>query len=122
MIKLAIIGAYGQVGQEFTKQLAANQPIYLGHTDIEVADRASVEFCLERLNYDAVINLAAFHNTDQCEEEQGLAFAVNATGACNVARVAAKDGKKVCFFSTDYVFGGDRNRRQPYTESDRAAC
>jgi dTDP-4-dehydrorhamnose reductase len=48
-----------------------------------------------------------------------LSFAVNATGAANVARAAAEIGAGVVFYSTDYVFGGEgRERGAPHRESD----
>jgi dTDP-4-dehydrorhamnose reductase len=67
---------------------------------------------------DWVINTAAFHRVDDCELNPTLAFAVNATGAGNVARAAAETGAGVVFYSTDYVFGGaGQPRHQPHTES-----
>jgi dTDP-4-dehydrorhamnose reductase len=56
---------------------------------------------------------------DDCEEDPTSTFAVNATGALNVARAAADIGSGVAFYSTDYVFGGEgRERDHPYVEQD----
>lgn len=120
-MRFAIIGANGQVGQEFAKHLARDEFIGLDVDELDVRDRESVRACLGPLSFDAVINLAAFHNVNGCEDDPAKAFAVNATGAFNVASVAAEMGKKVAFFSSDYVFGGEPARSTPYVETDIAA-
>lgn len=120
-MKLAIIGGYGQVGQEFQKHVPSGDLILLSHDQIEVADEDSVRSCLEGFDFDVVINLAAFHNTNQCEKYKEKAFLVNCIGAHNVARVSHDLNRKVVFFSTDYVFGLDSCRDTPYLESDIVA-
>lgn len=65
---------------------------------------------------DVVISAAAYTAVDQAEVEPELAFAVNATGAGEVARAAASVGAPVIHLSTDYVFDGTANR--PYREDD----
>lgn len=92
--------------------------IGLTHADIDVADGIGVSQVLREHQPDWVINTAAFHRVDDCELNPTLAFAVNATGAANVARAAAETGAGVVFYSTDYVFGGEgRARHDPHTES-----
>ncbi len=76
---------------------------------------------LEEQRPEVVINCAALTNVDQCEDEPGPAFAVNAIGALNVARAAQEIGAAVVYISTDYVFGGDTTRELPYAEDDRPA-
>ena len=120
-MKYVIIGAKGQLGQEFAKLLSDDRIIALDIEEIDVSVRESVETVLGKLTFDAVINLAAFHNVNGCEDSPDQAFAVNATGAYNVAEVAGSMGKKVAFFSSDYVFGGDTVRSTPYTENDHPA-
>jgi dTDP-4-dehydrorhamnose reductase len=63
-----------------------------------------------------VINTAAFHKTDQCEEEPLKTFSVNALGARNVATITKEIGATAVFISTDYVFDG--TKKEPYTEDD----
>ncbi len=92
--------------------------IGLTHADIDVTDGVGVSRIVREQNPDWVVNTAAFHRVDDCELNPGLAFAVNATGAANVARAAAEIGAGVVFYSTDYVFGGeDRPRHDPHPES-----
>ena len=65
---------------------------------------------------DAVVNTAAFHRTDECEEKPELAMAVNALGAYNVAAAARERGATIAFLSSDFVFDGSKSTA--YVESD----
>ncbi|MHC4067363.1 MAG: dTDP-4-dehydrorhamnose reductase [Planctomycetota bacterium] len=117
-MRLAVIGAAGQVGQEFTKCLAKDALVPLAREQVDVVDSASVDACIDRLDCEVIINLAAFHDVNGCESNIEKAFQVNAVGAGNVARAAAREGRKLVYFSSDYVFRGDVERRAPYRESD----
>ena len=66
-----------------------------------------------------VINCAAWTDVDGAEEAEEAAFAVNGTGAGNVAAAAAEVGASVVYVSTDYVFDGAKGA--PYVESDQPA-
>lgn len=115
-MRIAVIGGTGQVGREFAKFVPADALQVFGSTDVQVEDRASVDAVFERISADVVVNLAAFHHTDQCEGDPARAFAVNAAGAAHVAAAARDRGLKTCFFSSDYVFGGDAARSVPCDE------
>ena len=117
-MKLAVIGAAGQVGQEFTKCLEADTFVPLTRDQVNVVDPASVDACIDRIDCDVIINLAAFHDVNGCEDDIEKAFQVNAVGAGNVAQAAARGDRKLVYFSSDYVFGREDNRRTPYLESD----
>jgi dTDP-4-dehydrorhamnose reductase len=65
-----------------------------------------------------VINTSAFHKVDVCEDEPAASFAVNSTGAYNLARLAAELDFTLVHFSSDYVFDG--GARAPYAEDDLA--
>ena len=62
----------------------------------------------------AIVNCAAYTAVDRAESELEIAFAVNATGAQNVARASADARIPLIHISTDYVFGGSADK--PYTE------
>ena len=60
-----------------------------------------------------IINCSAYTNVDLAEQEISQAFAVNAEGPANLAKVARG---KIIHVSTDYVFDGMQNC--PYLETD----
>jgi dTDP-4-dehydrorhamnose reductase len=117
-MRFAVIGAAGQLGQEFPKHLPGESfvPLDLGELDVRSLD--SVRACLSKLEFDVAVNLAAFHQVDACEDQPEPTFMTNSAGAANVARVCRELGRKTCFFSTDYVFGADAGRKAPYLEGD----
>ena len=115
-MKIAVIGSTGQLGTELMKTLNDDHELVgLTHQDIEVADYDSC-LILKEHRPDIVINTAAFHKTDQCEEEPLKTFSVNALGARNVALVSKEIAATTVFISTDYVFDG--SKKKPYTEDD----
>jgi dTDP-4-dehydrorhamnose reductase len=64
-----------------------------------------------------VINTAAFHDVEKCENEPVKAFEVNALGARNLAEVCNDVNAALMHISTDYVFDG--KKRAPYVETDK---
>ena len=117
-MKVAVIGSTGQLGQDLM-WMFGEEAVGFAHEDLDVTDEESVASAVRSAEPDWVLNTAAYHRVDDCETNPTLTFAVNATGALNVARAAAAVGSGVAFFSTDYVFGGeDRERGRPYEEGD----
>jgi len=62
--------------------------------------------------YDLVLHAAAWTDVDGAEANASGAEAVNVLGTRNIAA----SGAPVVYFSTDYVFDGEK--REPYLESD----
>jgi dTDP-4-dehydrorhamnose reductase len=117
-LKVAVIGAPGQLGQDLMR-VFDEDAVGFAHQDLDVTDEASVASAISSAEPDWVLNTAAFHRVDDCETNPTSTFAVNAVGALNVARAAADVGSGVVFYSTDYVFGGEeRERDHPYEEGD----
>jgi dTDP-4-dehydrorhamnose reductase len=65
-----------------------------------------------------VINCAAYNFVDRAESEAAAAFAVNAWGVRDLARLCQELDCLLVQFSTDHVFGLDDQRRTPWTETD----
>ena len=115
-MKIMIIGSTGQLGTDLVKALRGkHEVIGLTHQDLEVTDYNSC-LILKKDRPDIIINTAAFHKTDQCEDEPLKAFSVNAVGARNIATVSKEIEATATFISTDYVFDG--SKKEPYTEDD----
>ena len=121
-MRVALIGANGQLGSDLAKVLGAVHDLApLTHADVEVTDPDSVEAMMQGLRPALVLNMAAFHKVDVCEEEAERAFAVNVHGVRNVALACRAHGAVLGHVSTDYVFGGDKARSTPYVETDLPA-
>ncbi len=98
-MRIAVIGSTGQLGTDLVKTLDdGHEVIGLTHSDIEVSDYNSC-LILKEYKPDVIINTAAFHKTDQCEEEPLKAFAVNTLGARNVALISKELGATAVFIS-----------------------
>ncbi|WP_048150689.1 dTDP-4-dehydrorhamnose reductase [Palaeococcus ferrophilus] len=113
-MKVAIIGANGQLGSDLVK-VFGEDAIPLTHKDLDVTDFESLKI-LKELKPDVIINTAAYHKTDECEENPEKTFLVNSVGARNVALVSSEIEAIDIYISTDYVFSGTKG--EPYTEED----
>jgi len=117
-MKVAVIGANGQLGQDVTSAFAAqgHEVAALNHSEMAVESSESVRAALDACRPELVINTAAFTNVDRCEDEAIQAFVINAAGARNVALAAQALGAKLIQISTDYVFDGEKG--SAYVETD----
>ena len=120
-MKIAVIGANGQLGSDVCAafQQAGHNVAALNHEQIELASPDSAQAALEAARPELVVNTAAFHNVEKCETDAAAAFAVNALGARNLARVTSRLGAALMHISTDYVFDGGKST--PYVEQDAPA-
>jgi dTDP-4-dehydrorhamnose reductase len=88
----------------------------LTHADIELSSLDSVRACLGMQAVDVVVNTAAMHHVENCEQQPAKAYAVNAIGARNLALVTRELEAALVHVSTDYVFDGVKG--EPYVEND----
>lgn len=116
-MRVAVIGANGQLGTDICNQFSPKHEISaLNHEDIEISDLDSCRTVLGSIKPDLVINTAAYHNVPLCEENETLSFQINGIGALNLAKAAEHDNFSLAHISTDYVFDGAK--RSPYVEED----
>jgi dTDP-4-dehydrorhamnose reductase len=117
---VAVIGANGQLGSSLVKALAKRRIgcVALTRRQADVTDIATLRDALGKHRPRIVINTAAYHRVDLCEDTPGDTFLVNAVGAHNVALAAREISAVPVYISTDYVFDG--TQRTPYRESDPA--
>jgi dTDP-4-dehydrorhamnose reductase len=119
-MRYAVLGAAGQLGRDLCPRLPG-EVIALSRTGSPIIDLArpeSLRTLFEDVRPDAVINCAAYNFVDRAESEPQEAFAVNAWGIRELARLCRDHNCLLVHFSTDYVFGLDSTRRQPWTETD----
>jgi dTDP-4-dehydrorhamnose reductase len=115
-MRIALIGADGQLGADLMKTLSGQEVADLYYPDFDVTQPEATREQLASIGPQAVINTAAFHRVDECEDRPDQALAVNALAVLNLARVCRDLGCALVHFSTDYVFDGRKGR--PYLEED----
>jgi len=118
-MKILVTGANGQVGSEL--QAIQNQYIRWSFHfhDVDTLDITNAEMVrdfFEKNQINACINCAAYTAVDKAESDQDTAYAVNVTGAENLAKACADRGGAMIHYSTDYVYHGTQNR--PFRETD----
>ncbi len=114
-MRVAIVGARGQLGSDLVKAFHNHEVIPFTHADLDVTNYESLLKIKDSMP-DAIINTAAFHKTDDCEDNPEKTFAVNAIGARNISNVCNKLSATMVYISTDYVFDGSKT--SPYNETD----
>ncbi len=119
MIKLLITGGNGQLGRAINNLYKDRADIECINTDVGELDITNLEEVLkfvEECKPYAIINCAAHTAVDLCEDQEELAYKINAIGPRNLSIAAEKNGAKILHISTDYVFAGDAT--EPYKEFD----
>ena len=73
---------------------------------------------IEQLRPDAVINCAGWTAVDDAEAASTECYTVNALAVGEIAKACNKIQATLVQVSTDYVFGADKNRSTPFSETD----
>jgi dTDP-4-dehydrorhamnose reductase len=118
-MKIVILGAGGRLGAALMREYREKYDLAgFNHAQLDLANLDDVRGKLGAMNFDALINAAAFTNVDACETERDRAFLINAEAPGILAEICNEKDAKLIHFSTDYVFDGEK--RAPYTEEDQA--
>ena len=112
-VKYLITGANGMLGHDLQSVLAGRDVTAPSRAELDVTDLDAVREA--SAGHDFIINAAAYTKVDDAEEHEDFAYAVNATGAANLATAAAENGAQLVQLSTDYVFDGTATT--PYAEN-----
>ncbi|KAF0135309.1 MAG: dTDP-4-dehydrorhamnose reductase [Candidatus Saganbacteria bacterium] len=115
-MKIAIIGADGQLGSDLLKVIPQKDQIPLTIKEINICDFDAASRVLLKNKPDLIINTAGYHRVDDCEDNDLEACKVNAHGAKNLSIISNKINSALVHISTDYVFSGEKGT--PYNESD----
>ncbi len=112
-----IIGAGGRLGGALHAACKREHSVTaLQRRDLDLENQGSIQTVLEDLDYDTLWLTAALTDVDYCESHPGQTEAVNSEAAKLIARISAEKGARMIFFSTDYVFDGEKS--DLYLEED----
>jgi len=119
-VRVVLIGANGQLGTDIKNTKPDKiDLIPLTRKDLDITDKEAAYSVLKDLKANVIINTAAFHRTDECEEKEELAFRVNTIAVKHLTEISEHLKAKLVHISTDYVFDGKKvESKIPYFESD----
>ena len=118
-MNILVTGSNGQVGTELqylAKQFSDFEFTFVDLADLDITDANAVYDFINSGDYNYIINCAAYTAVDKAEEDEKLAYEVNAMGAKNIAQAAVIRNIQVIHISTDYVYHNDLDR--PLLETD----
>lgn len=115
-MRILLMGARGMLGTDMLRDWKSDEVIAADSGEADIRDLQQVRNLIGNLRPEWIVLTAAYTDVDGSELNRELAFAVNATGAENVARVSSEYGARLFYVSTDYVFDG--NSTQPYEPDD----
>ena len=112
-----ITGTSGYVGNYLAEKFCEEYSIVkLDRTHgVDLTDFVSVGSIIEESKPVVIIHCAVYKGLRKCEENKEEAYKVNVLATGNLAQISKSIGAKFIYFSTDYVFDGERGL---YTEED----
>ncbi len=116
--KALITGANGQLARALMRAAPPETECAgLTRAELDIADEQAVAQAMQAARPDLVLNGAAYNLVDKAESEgMDAALRVNALGVARLAQACRAASVPLVHFSTDFVFGGEKNT--PYTEHD----
>lgn len=105
MLGDAVHERYSQAATVMATDIDVNES-WLSHADVR--DYEGISRSIAEFRPDAIINLAAITDMEQCERDPDNAWLTNALGAENVALSAMKLGVPHIYISTAGIFGGEK--------------
>ena len=123
--RVLLLGPGGQLGHDLRIAHARSGGDFvlstLSRERLDFAVPGAVERVLHDLDFDILVNCAAYTRVDDAEGDASHAFAVNAQAVGAMARLCESKRARLVHVSTDYVFGGDIGRCLPLPEQTPTA-
>lgn len=117
--RIVLFGVHGMLGGRLNDALTAAGYEVTGidraRCDFETATAKDIAIILRAVEPQLVINAAAYTAVDMAESEPARAMRINAEMAGIIAHAAAEQATPSLYFSSDYVFDGQRGA--PYDEN-----
>jgi dTDP-4-dehydrorhamnose reductase len=115
--KILLIGKNGQVGADLLALLPALGDLTaLDRQHLDLTRPEEIRRTIRELQPHFIVNAAAYTAVDKAENEESLAYAINAEAPALMAEEAKRIGSALVHYSTDYVFDGSKSA--PYEEND----
>lgn len=123
MRRVLVTGGNGQLGEAIRRAAegSAHSYTFAAIDELDICNGADVERYITGNKIDTIINCAAYTDVEGAEDNADMAYAINSSAVAGLAEICKRLGIKLIHISTDYVFGGDAERRTPYTENDATA-
>lgn len=116
-MRIALIGANGQVGFSLNKHLKKKFKVKpITREELDVSNTIKLNQFFKKKKFDIIINAVAYTKVDLAEKEIEEAFKINEVFPCELAKIAKSLNAVLIHFSTDYVFDG--LKKYSYNESD----
>jgi len=122
MEKILIIGGSGLLGSKiselFPEAFATYNNTHIPRKNtfkLDISDRDSLKFTLDKLEPDTIIVTAALTDADKCEINPEMAAKVNTEPFKYIVSYLKQKGGRLIQISTDYVFSGEKGN---YSEND----
>jgi dTDP-4-dehydrorhamnose reductase len=109
-VKILVTGKGGQLANELGNSVPQeHQLVSLGSKELDITNSELVNQTINAQQPDIVINAAAYTAVDKAETNKELAYAVNQTGAKNLAMACKQHNIRLLHVSTDFVFDGTKS-------------
>lgn len=106
-IKIIVLGANGQLGQEFRYLASENKDIdfvFFGRDEVDICSEDDVLRIIDENKPNFVINCAAYTAVDKAEAEVDQCFSINRDACATITNVLNGKDIKLVHFSSDYVY------------------
>lgn len=123
-MKILLLGKNGQVGWELQRALQPLGEIIAldRHQNShglsgDLANFEQIQYAIEQVQPDIVVNAAAYTAVDKAESDQENADLINHLAVKNLAHICAEKNALLIHYSTDYVFNGEG--KKAWSETDQ---
>ncbi|MBK9734160.1 MAG: dTDP-4-dehydrorhamnose reductase [Saprospiraceae bacterium] len=106
-IKVSVLGANGQLGQEF-QYLAGKYETFnfsfFSREDVDITSESAIRKMISDVNPDYIINCAAYTAVDKAESDIKACYDVNTIACQKIANAINGSKVRLIHFSSDYVY------------------